>query len=171
MIFQHLETDLKKIAHLSKKRERENTDFRMFLKGEDSSNVDKIVHRLNKEISNRIDCTACGNCCKHLHPALTESEIESLSALKSISVELFKKKYIEEDCIEKEQYFKFIPCIFLDDKICSIYQQRPETCRSYPNLHKSDFTSRSMTALINYEICPIVFNVLEEMKRELNYRF
>ena len=44
-----LEIDLNKIFKLSKKREKENTDFRIFLKGEDSKKVDKIVFILEYE--------------------------------------------------------------------------------------------------------------------------
>lgn len=165
-----LETDLNKIFKLSKKREKDNTGFRIFLKGEDSKKVDKIVHQLEKEISHQIDCKECANCCKKLHPALGLDDIKVLSGIKKMSENAFKSKYVEKDPYDQSQYLKHTSCIFLNDKVCSIYEHRPETCRSYPNLHKSDFSSRSLGMMESYAICPIVFNVIERLKLELNYR-
>lgn len=34
------------------------------------------------------------------------------------------------------------PCPMLDGKLCSIYDNRPEVCRSFPHLEKPLFTSR-----------------------------
>ncbi|MDR0866741.1 MAG: YkgJ family cysteine cluster protein [Candidatus Symbiothrix sp.] len=65
---------------------------------------------------------------------------------------------------------KDIPCRYLNGKICSIYEERPNECRSYPNTHKSGFISRTWGMIENYEICPIVFNVMEGLKYELRFR-
>jgi len=166
-----LEIDLNYILKLSKKREKENSNFRMFLKGEDSKKLDKIVHPLEQEISSQIDCKECANCCKKLHPALTNEELKVLSGIKNMSVNAFKLKYVEKDPYDQKLYLKHTSCIFLKDKVCSVYEQRPEPCRSYPNIHKSAFSSRSMVMMENYGICPIVFNVIERLKLELNYRY
>jgi Fe-S-cluster containining protein len=56
------------------------------------------------------------------------------------------------------------PCKFLRNKKCTIYSSRPFDCRSYPHLHKKDFTFRLFAVLNNYSVCPIVFNVYEELK-------
>jgi Fe-S-cluster containining protein len=164
-------TNLKTIAKLAKKREKENINFRVFLKGQDFKKIDKMVHRLNDLISAKIDCTECANCCKYLHPVLTKNDVERLSAIKNLSETDFKLKYLEKDPYDNDQYLKHTPCIFLNDKLCNIYEDRPETCQFYPHLHKTNFISRSLGAISNYEICPIVFNVIEELKTELNYKY
>jgi hypothetical protein len=55
----------------------------------------------------------------------------------------------------------------LDGKLCSIYDNRPEVCRSFPQLEKPLFTSRLMGVIDNLAICPIAFNAYEELKTKL----
>jgi Fe-S-cluster containining protein len=167
----HLETDLKKIKQLANKQEKENLDFRIFLKGEDSKKVDRMIHRLDKEIGSKVDCTSCANCCKSLYITLTNNDVDRLAHIKSLNTKNFKSKYVEEDNFDGDFNLKHKPCIFLSDKLCNIYEQRPETCQSYPHLHKNGMVSRSLSMLDNYQYCPIVFNVVEELKKELKYRF
>lgn len=52
-----------------------------------------------------------------------------------------------------------------------IYKSRPEDCRSYPHKHKSDFLSRTLGFIDNYEICQIVYNLFEQLKEELGFKF
>ena len=61
-----METDLVRIQKIAKEKEDENWYFRTFLKGYEGKNLDSIVHRLFKKISDEIDCTTCGNCCKKI---------------------------------------------------------------------------------------------------------
>jgi hypothetical protein len=65
-----MEVDSIKIENIAKEREDENWYFRTFLKGYDNIHLDSIVHELFKQVSEAIDCTACGNCCKKLQPIL-----------------------------------------------------------------------------------------------------
>jgi Fe-S-cluster containining protein len=164
-----LELNLEKIKLLAHQRESDNLKFRSFLKGQDGKKIDAIVHRLDKEIRDQIDCTQCGNCCIELRTSVDETEIERLSILKNCSKEVFENISIEKNN-EGDKYLKDTPCIFLMDKSCTIYPDRPEDCISYPNTHKIGFTSRLFGVLQNYEICPIVFNLYEQLKDELNWR-
>ncbi|MBI3601005.1 MAG: hypothetical protein HY097_10260 [Nitrospinae bacterium] len=74
-----IELDLDKIEKLGRLREAENFRFRSFLKGRDPDKIDKIVHRLNHEISNQIDCVSWGNCCRKLKTRITQPDITRLS--------------------------------------------------------------------------------------------
>ncbi len=165
-----IEIDLEKISLLSKRKENENFKFRTFLKGQDSGKVDRIVHRLNKEITDIIDCTECGNCCKELRPDVTEKEISILSAIDNIPKAKYIEEFTERDDFDKIKYLKNIPCKYLKDKKCSVYSDRPNDCRSYPHTHKAGFISRTIGMINNYGICPIVFNLFEELKIELRFR-
>jgi len=160
-----LELDLEKIEQLGQLRERENFEFWTILKGQDGRRIDEIVHRLNAEISGRIDCTKCGNCCKKLEPCIRSPDIKRLSTKLGIPEEEIRANYLKE--IEGEKFFKRLPCIFLKGNKCSIYQDRPDDCKSYPHLHKQDFISRLWGVIDNYSICPIVFNVFEKLKQEM----
>lgn len=165
-----IELDLDKIKKLGKLRERENVEFRVFLKQKDSGKVDKIVHRLNREISDQIDCTKCGNCCAKICPSITGNDINRLSKRLNIPAEEVQKQYTEFDEEEGELFFKDIPCSFLKDKKCTIYDDRPEDCRSFPHIHKEHFTSRLWGMIGFYSICPIVFNVMERLKTIYHFK-
>jgi len=56
-----------------------------------------------------------------------------------------------------------MPCPFLGKNKCKIYKLRPDDCKQYPHLDK-DVTTRCIQFFSNAEICPIVFNVLENTK-------
>ncbi len=164
-----LELSLKKIAQIGEQKEEENIDFRIFLKGQEFDYVDEIVHRLNDEITAQIDCQQCGNCCKSLMPSVTEGEIETLAVIDNLASADFREKFIETDSFEENVYLKKTPCKYLKDKSCTIYPQRPETCRSYPHTHKPEFITRLLFMIDNYCVCPIVFNLMEQLKGELDY--
>jgi len=166
----NIELDLNKIKELGKRREKENFRFRTYLKGQDSKEIDKIAHRLNDEITKQIDCTKCGNCCYILRPYVSDREIEILSKIDNISITEFIEKFTEIDDIDKARYLRRMPCQYLKDKICTIYNDRPRDCKSYPHTQKTRFTSRTLGVIDNYEICPIVFNLYERLKEELNFR-
>jgi len=163
-----LELGLNKIQEFGKMREDQNWRFRTFLKGKNSEKIDKIVHRLYAEVSSKIDCTSCGNCCIRLKSTVTLQDIEKISSALDLSEEQFINTYTALE--DGENYLKSLPCDFLKYKKCTIYNERPEDCRSYPNLHKNDFTDRLMGVIENYSICPIVYNVYEQLKKELHFR-
>lgn len=160
--------DLEKIEELAKHREDKNIEFRAFLKGQDPDKIDETVQRLNFEISSQIDCTTCGNCCMKLKPFISEQDIKILSQRLNFSPQQVMDEYLEID--EGDQYFKNLPCSFLKDKKCTVYNSRPKACKSFPHLHKPMFISRLWGVIGNYSICPIVFNVFERLKTELNYK-
>ncbi len=155
--------DLDRIQELAKENEEENTGFRTFLKTLDQKAVDKIVHSLNQKYSSWIDCTTCANCCKIIQPLVSKKDIRRLARYFDITEEEFKKKYSDLDNFHN-LILNETPCRFLDSGKCMVYAHRPYDCRSYPHLHKNGFTDRLLGVIINYSICPIVFNVYEELK-------
>ena len=165
----HLETNLSKIQQLASVREDENYRFRRFLKSRESNKVDKIVHRLHDELTLQIDCTLCGNCCCRLKPELYQEDIAVLARLENMTPEAYQEKYCEEAEF-KERYLKTIPCRYLEDKKCCIYKNRPEKCRTFPYTNKEGFISRLYSMIEFYEICPIVFNLMEGLKNELRFQ-
>jgi Fe-S-cluster containining protein len=81
----------------------------------------------------------------------------------------FKIEFIEKN-EDGDMHFKSLPCPFLLDKKCSVYDSRPDDCKSYPHLHKKDFLSRLFGVIDNYSNCPIVFNVFEDLKFKFHFR-
>jgi len=164
-----IEADVKRVEALAAKNEDVNWEFRCFLKGSDFSveEIDAVVHRLNKEISKKIDCRECANCCKQISPLLQSKDIGRLVSYLAISRDAFVDSYLVESDDEDGFYFKSRPCPFLKDNLCSVYTARPDDCRSYPHLEKNDFVFRLSQACSNCSVCPIVYNVYELLKQEL----
>jgi len=165
----HLETNLLKIKQLASIREDENFRFRTFLKGKDGDKVDKIVHRLHKEITEQIDCTICGNCCCQLKTELHQEDIDVLARMENITPENFKEKYCEKD-VFNDTLLKSLPCRYLEGKKCSIYENCPKECKQFPYTDKKGFVSRLLGMINFYEFCPIVFNLMEKLKDEMRFR-
>ena len=160
--------DIAEIKKLALEREKENLRFRNFLKEHKKKYIDRLVHELNDYYTAEIDCTLCGNCCTCLRPILAESDIDRLIKYLSVTRANFKKKYVQVDR-DGDMLLKQLPCAFFKNNKCRVYDYRPEDCQSYPHLYKKDFSSRLFGILENYAICPIVFNVIEELKLRLNF--
>ena len=63
-----------------------------------------------------------------------------------------------------------IPCHFLQGTKCSIYEKRFEGCREFPHLDRANFTQRLFGTMMYYGTCPIIFNVIELLKEELEFK-
>ncbi len=154
---------------MAAQRREENAHFKLSLKTIPTRQIDEMVGQLNNEISDAIDCTACGNCCKQLEPPVDEQEQERLASLKKLDVTSFKEKFIGEEAGTQIQFLKCQPCIFLQANRCGIYEHRPASCADYPHLYQPNFKYRWKSIMANYALCPIVFNVVEQLKQKLNY--
>lgn len=164
-------TDLNLIAAKAKENHKENFAFRVFLKNADEDKTDRFVKKINAEVTSKIDCTQCANCCKQLEAGVTDDEIKKLAELKNLATEDFVKRFIQKDDYLGDAFLKHHPCTFLENNLCSIYENRPQACRDFPNTHKPGFTSRMLSMIDHYGICPIVFNVIERLKIDLDFRF
>lgn len=163
-----LETDLTAIANNAINREEENDHFLLFVRHMDGDALDAIAHSSYQQVSEAIDCTACGNCCRSLVINVTPAEVNDLAQHLKISTELTKERYIEESQ-QGNCFINTIPCHFLADNKCTIYEQRFTECRDFPHLHKPGFKGRLSGTLMHYGRCPIIYNVIEQMKRQLGF--
>ncbi len=83
-------------------------------------------------------CTKCGVCCK-LDDFLTAGPIKATAEqqpqlrtqLKSLYDMLGER--LENGQEEYDAYVTKTPCPFLKNKLCSIYEVRPQGCRMFPN--------------------------------------
>ncbi len=168
-----LETDLEKIKRIAIKKRDENYRFRSYLKMLDieTEELDSIVHGIYEEVRAQIDCTKCANCCKELTTEFDKNEIKIFAKGLNMPPEKFKQKYLTPTEDEPGKFFiDALPCPFLENNLCVNYENRPESCVSFPHLHKPFFTSRLFGVVGNYSVCPIVFNVYEQLKDLLWHR-
>ena len=157
---------IKKQAELN---EEENDVFRLFLKGLDGDELDKKVHEINDIVTPKIDCTVCGACCRQLMINVTEQEKIAVANHLDISPETFKENYLEES-MQGKLIINTIPCHFLAESKCSIYENRFTECRAFPHLHESNFKGRLFGTLVHYAMCPIIYNVIEQLKIDVGFK-
>jgi uncharacterized protein len=162
-----LETDLQVIAANAEKHETENLRFREFLQQMEGSEIDKIVFKLNDAVTPRIDCTQCGNCCRSLMINVDDADAGRLSAHLKLDKETFYNRYVERSSQGLLAVMNAIPCHFLQENKCTVYAARPNECREFPGLHHPGFTKRLFTIFMHYGRCPIIYNVVEALKKEL----
>ena len=157
------EMDIQRLSQICKMEKKENMRFKDFLKSDRLNQ--KEFSTIVKEVTEKIDCTTCGNCCKVLKTTLGNEDIDRIAQHLHMSVEDFIEKYATKNT-EGLYEVKHAPCSFLrNDNTCQIYEVRPEECKGYPYLDK-DVATRCIQFFANAEICPIVFNVLENAKEE-----
>jgi Fe-S-cluster containining protein len=158
-----LEIDLSRIQQLSQEHDDENWEFRSWLKQYAPDDVDDTIKTLSQKYFALIDCTQCANCCRSLQMEFKNNELHAIANTLGQSIEAFQKQSMSEDMVNP-------PCPMLNGKLCSIYENRPEVCRSYPHLEQPEFTSRLIGVINNLAICPIAFNAFEELKTKLAWR-
>ncbi len=161
----YIETNLDTIAKLAIEKEPENEKFRELLRNLNENEVDNEVYTLNDLIAPQINCTDCGNCCKSLMVNINNEEANNLSNHLGMSRETFDNKYVEKG--SNMMILNSIPCHFLADNKCTVYEYRFEGCKEFPALHLPHFTKRLFTTFMHYDRCPIIYNVVEQLKLKI----
>jgi len=168
-------TDLAQIKLLGEKKRDENLQFRRFMKSRDHS--DRILRRTAEGIEDQIDCTQCANCCKTSTTEVTERDIDKLARHLHMPPAQFSADYtmLQDDEGTVTRVLKFTEgagCVFLDGKLCSVYDARPAICQRYPHVVRGtgSIASRMWSFVDRASICPIVYNTLEAFKDELRFR-
>jgi len=85
-----------------------------------------------------------------------------------MDIDTFRRRYMTTND-DREPAIDATPCPFLDGKMCSVYEDRPDACRGYPYVG-GNISSRMIGIIERAETCPIIFAMLEELKDELGFR-
>ena len=93
---------------------------------------------------------------------MDDQEIKKFSTFMNLSKDEFQNRFTFVD--EDHDRLQINPRPMLKDKSCTIYDNRPDTCRSYPHLEKSGFLGRLIGIIGSLGVCPIAYNVFEELK-------
>jgi len=144
---------------------KETISFLKKLKRKKPKNLDDVVHGLHHEAFSDFNCLDCANCCKTIGPRLTGKDIERLSRHLKMKPSDFIGQYVETD-EDNDYVFKSHPCPFLQlDNSCSVYEQRPKACREYPHTDRKRFYQILDLTHKNCETCPVVFSIVDELKK------
>jgi Fe-S-cluster containining protein len=166
-----LVTDPREVERLAEEREDENWAFRDWIKlefGFDDEDLMSVVRELADEITAQIDCTQCANCCRKTRTALADDEMMRLADALAMTIPVLQETYLVFEEERGGRWYLPVPCPMLEGNLCRVYEARPDSCREYPHLH-NDFRAASISRINSTYICPIVFNVVEEMKHALRW--
>ena len=155
-----LQTDLLIIAEAATEKHAENESFKSFLARHDAARIDELVLALDKITTAGIDCTQCGNCCRTLMINVEEGDAARLAAHLNMNIADFENRYVEKSSAGTLAVMNTIPCHFLSDNKCVVYEARPNECREFPGLHKPGFNDRLFATFMHYGRCPIIYNVI-----------
>ena len=164
-------TDVTQIQRATVAKADENTAFRTFVKLDvdlPDRRLNALVSETTSEVWKHIDCRSCANCCRTRQPVFSRTEAQRIAAYLGISLEALRARYLTPDAETGRYITQALPCPFLDGNLCSIYEVRPAVCADYPHLHRN-FRSRLWQVIDNAETCPIVYNVVERLKRALGF--
>jgi len=115
---------------------------------------------------------ACANCCREVKPSFSEEDIRRLVRRLGIGREEFIERFLErtEAGSENPWQTRTTPCPFLNETRCSVYEDRLADCSGYPYLYEPEFLSRTMGMVGRTFTCPIVYQVMEELKKTLGFK-
>jgi uncharacterized protein len=156
------------VQKLARDAREENERFFKKLKKKLPANLDELVHELHDEAFANFDCLTCANCCSSISPMITDKDVERLAKPLRLKPSQVIEKYMHLD-EEHDFVFNQAPCPFLmGDNYCSVYDSRPKACREYPHTDRRRFGQLLNLTLKNCEFCPIVYNVVEQLKVKLS---
>ena len=162
--------DIEELKVLANKKEKENYRFRKYLKTHaDEEMLDKQFKNLHEKYFKIYDCQKCRNCCKELDISIDEYELDNICNY----LEMDKDKFAKENLIQNygKYSFKEQKCKFLDENNnCKINKCLPTTCKEYPYTNKEERLFSLYSIISNASICPVVYEILEELKKEYNFR-
>lgn len=162
-----MDKTLKELPKLAKEKYIENRKYFEKLKKKSPKRLDLLMQDLHDEEFSKTDCLTCANCCKTTSPIFTEKDISRISKFLKIKEYKFIAQYLQRDD-DDFMVLKSAPCTFLDnDNTCFIYDVRPKACSEYPHTNRRKFIQLADLTLKNTEVCPAVFNIVEELKKRL----
>lgn len=163
--------DIERLKELAEEKYEDNVKFRTYLKNHaDPEVLDEQFKQLHDKYFSIYDCSKCRNCCKQLHATFKEKEIEERAKFLNITIEEFKNKYLKEGEIKGSYKTKNCPCDFFDGNDCILKECKPEDCKTYPYTNKADRIFSLWGIVDNTAICPVVYEIVEELKKINHFR-
>ena len=160
--------DYKKIISEAKARRKEVGKTMKRITNAKPNVVNAMAAELHDEVFEEIDCLKCGNCCRTTGPLFLQKDIERLAKRFRIRPGEFIEQYLRMD--EEGAYvLQSVPCPFLgEDNYCSVYEDRPKACRTYPHTDHKTFHKITKLTAKNTRICPAAYLVVQRMIERLD---
>jgi Fe-S-cluster containining protein len=100
---------------------------------------------------------------------IDEAEASNLAIHLGKTREEFDEAYISKG-ESGRMVINSIPCHFLVGNSCSVYEHRFAGCKEFPAFHIPELKKRIFTTFMHYDRCPIIFNVIENLKLNLHFK-
>ena len=160
-----MDEEIRRIKRLATANEEEVDAFIAWLKKRDlsSGRLDRRLKRALNRAMSELDCTRCARCCKEAYVVLQDGDIARLADRLGMKRADFRARYVtrNEDgdtCLNRR------PCPFLKKNLCTLYEDRPDCCREYPQSLAADAAENLDNIGANYLVCPAVFHALERLR-------
>lgn len=161
-----MKIDLKTLKERSSQKEGETKKIFLKLKKSKPKDLDKNFHSIHDETFKSLDCLECANCCKTTSPIFYQADIERMSKALRMKVADFIKQYLHLDA-DGDYVLNESPCPFLAaDNTCIVYESRPMACREYPHTNRKRMYQILDLTLKNTSVCPAVFHIVENLKKQ-----
>jgi Fe-S-cluster containining protein len=123
-----------------------------------------VLQQAHEEVFEKMDCLACGNCCKTSSPVFTRTDVSRISSYLGMKPGVFENKYLTADS-EGDFIPSSRPCPFLnEDNTCQVYLIRPKSCRGYPHTDVKEGWERHKLMASNTVVCPAAFKIVERVR-------
>lgn len=163
--------EIEKLKQVAEEKRKENSKFRTYLKNHaDPEILDEQFKELHEKYFSTYDCSKCRNCCKEFKGRIPMNELERDSSYLNLTIEAFKDRYLEDKIEDGCYNSKNIPCDFYDGKECILGENRPNECKEFPFTNKEGRFWRLWGIMDNTEICPVLYEIVEELKKIYNFR-
>jgi Fe-S-cluster containining protein len=140
-------------------------EYKQILERADKRKMLKQLPALHEEAFATTDCLTCAACCKNFSPRFKTPDIKRISKVMGMKEGAFIEKYLRID-EDGDYVLQSTPCSFLgEDNRCSIYEDRPSDCARFPYTDEDVIIRRIPLTLKNVTFCPIVYKVLEGVRK------
>lgn len=123
-----------------------------------------LVEKEDAKVWAKTDCTTCANCCKTMTPVFTSSDIKRIATHFRMTPKAFTEKWLIKEEDTDSMVNQSLPCSFLVNDKCSIYEVRPQDCAEFPHHNKRPFDLYNETFIQNITRCPATFQLVEKLK-------
>lgn len=128
---------------------------------------DAKIHAWHDEVFFRIDCTACGNCCRNYGPRFRETDVKLMCKASGRNPKEFLRDYLEQDPDGVGYVLKALPCPFQNpDNTCSEYETRTLSCRDFPHTEGRNIQKKLVGLALDSLYCPAAYLICEKIMEE-----
>lgn len=126
--------------------------------------IHTVVDEVNSTVWKDADCTTCANCCKTMTPIYTQQDVARIATHLRMSPKAFRGKWLVKEEDTGDWVNRNLPCQFLVNNMCAIYEVRPADCAEFPHHDKKPFDLYNDTYIQNVYRCPATFLMVSRLK-------